>query len=313
MSPPTIVSLIASATEIICALGLRDRLVGISHECDYPDDVRSLPALSVPKVDPKADSSAIDQAVRDIVSGGLSVYDIHHDLLAQIQPGLIVTQDHCEVCAVSLKDVEEATCAITMTDTQICSLHPNTLDDVFEDIQKVADAAGVSDRGYALVAQLNERFDALRIRSAGLPSRPRIACVEWIDPPMVAGGWMPTLVEMAGGESVLVHAGEAFQTVTWDTIVDADPDVVAVLPCGFPIAQTVDELVRTPALVDQLQRIPTVQVGRVFIVDGNAYFNRPGPRLVESAEILAALIHPDHFPDLANTHRDAIRALSDIL
>ena len=130
---------------------------------------------------------------------------------------------------------------------------------------------------------------------------------------MVAGGWMPTLVEMAGGESVLVHAGEAFQTVTWDTIVDADPDVVAVLPCGFPIAQTVDELVRTPALVDQLQRIPAVQAGRAFIVDGNAYFNRPGPRLVESAEILAALIHPDHFPDLANTHRDAIRALSDIL
>jgi len=312
-APTRIVSLIASATEIVCALGLEDALVGISHECDYPSSITDRPPLSQPQLDPKASSGDIDRAVRSIVQGGLSVYTIDERTLAELKPTLIITQDHCNVCAVSLQDVERATCTLTGIDTRICTLHPNTLEDVYRDIHTVADYAHVPLRGHDLVSKMQARLKHLEERTNALKSRPSIACVEWLDPAMVAGGWMPALVHQAGGTPVLVHQGDAFQTVDWDTIAANDPDVLVLMPCGFPVQQTTDEVASQAELRATLREIPAVQRDRAYVVDGNAFFNRPGPRLVESAEILAALLHPNDCSDLRLKHRDAIAPLSRLL
>ncbi len=282
-----IVTLIASATEITCALGLRKSLVGRSHECDYPLDVLSLPVLSSPKVDPSLPSGDIDRGVRDLVGSGLSVYDVSVDSLEKLAPDLIVTQDQCEVCAVSLSDVENALCVMTKTSAKICALHPITLDDVRHDFQRVADAANVPERGHAL----RERFDTAlnNVADVARHNPPvTIALIEWLDPPMIAGGWMPEIATIAGAHPVIVTEPKKFATVTWDDIAHANPDVVVIMPCGYELDQTLAEL-RSPQLADQLHQIPATRKGRCFVADGNAYFNRPGPRLADSAEILRAL------------------------
>lgn len=281
-----IVSLIASATEIVCALGLRDQLVGISHECDYPPDVQGLPVLSEPKVDPRAEGRAIDRAVRDIARQGLSVYRVDTEALERLGPDVIVTQDQCEVCAVSLRDVEAAVCALTLRDTRICSLHPDSLADVERDFRSVGEATGATAAAETLLATFRARLDAVRDRTAGRP-RPRVACLEWLDPVMVAGGWIPELVRIAGGEPVIVTGPERFRTVTWDDVAAADPDVVVIMPCGYDEAHSRRDMAG-PTVRDALGALRS----RVHVVDGNAYFNRPGPRLADSAEILAGLLHP---------------------
>lgn len=291
----SIVSLIASATEIVCALGLRDRLVGISHECDFPENVRGLPVCSEPRIDPDQSGGRIDRAVRDLVREGTSIYHVRTEVIERLRPDLIVTQDQCRVCAVSLADIEQACSVLAHKPVRICSLMPHTLDDIYADFERVGDAAGVPERGRTLVAALRERLVALAAKLAGVVVRPRVACIEWLDPPMVAGGWMPTLVRIAGGEPVLVTSPERFRTVSWAEIEAADPDVVVILPCGFAVARTMEELGddRTGSAV---RRLRATQAGRTFVADGNAYFNRPGPRIADSAEVLAALLHPDRFP-----------------
>jgi iron complex transport system substrate-binding protein len=299
---PTIVSLIASATEIACALGLRPQLIGISHECDYPPDVKGLPVLSRPKVDPEQASDVIDREVRAIVREGLSVYRVKVEELERLKPDLILTQDHCEVCAVSLKDVEDALCRVTLTDTKVCSLHPGNLEDIRRDFRKVAAAAGVKERGDQLAGEFDGRLDALAARAkGGGRARPTVAVIEWVEPPMVAGGWMPELVRIAGGEPVIVTQPGHFATVSWEDIAEADPDVVVILPCGFPVERTLRDLAK-PELRRALAGLRAVREGRGFVADGNAYFNRPGPRIADSAEILGALIHPAGFTDLAVRH-----------
>lgn len=275
-APATIISLIASATEIVCALGLRDRLVGVSHECDFPDDVKGLPVLSAPKVDPALPGGEIDRQVRRIAADGLSVYRILEDELARLRPDLIVTQDQCEVCAVSLGDVERAVGALTLKATRICSLRPDRLADVFEDFRRVGAAAGVPERGEALAASVGDRLEALRAKTSQAADRPSVACIEWLDPLMIAGGWMPELARIAGGEPVPAD----------------DPDVIVIMPCGFTIDRTLAELEGSDAAAP-LRRLRATREGRCFVVDGNAYFNRPGPRIADSAEILAGLLHPD--------------------
>jgi iron complex transport system substrate-binding protein len=293
-----IVSLIASATEIVCALGLRDRLVGISHECDYPPDVTSLPALSRPRLDPRAPGSEIHRSVVDLIRAGLSVYDVDADKLAALRPDLIVTQDQCAVCAVSLRDVEDATRRTTLRDTRVCSLVPHTLGDVLESVVAVARAAGVPERGEHLKLELEARLRAVA-ELVGGRARPRVAAVEWLEPAMIAGGWIPELVRLAGGDPVLVtEAGGPFLTLRLDDIAAADPDVVVVFPCGYPLEKTLAEA-RSESLRAGPTALPAVRAGRAFAVDGNAYFNRPGPRLVESAEILAALLYPAEAADWA--------------
>jgi iron complex transport system substrate-binding protein len=290
-----VVSLIASATEIVCALGARDLLVGRSHECDFPPDVARLPSLTEPKFLVTGASYDIDARVKAILQEGLSVYRVDAQKLETLKPDIIVTQDHCEVCAVSLKDVEAALSAWGGRRVEIVSLKPNALADIWEDIAKVARALGRERQGERLVEQLKARMANIAERSGAARTRPRGAMIEWIDPLMAGGSWMPELVQMAGGENLFGVAGQPSPWLDWDQIVVADPDVILVHPCGFDMARTLQEMPR-------LERRPgwhelkAVRRDRVFVADGNQYFNRPGPRIVESLEILAEIFHPELFP-----------------
>jgi iron complex transport system substrate-binding protein len=296
-----VVSLIASATEIVAALGMERHLVGVSHECDYPAIVDSLPALSRPRVDPASPSALIDADVRAMVAEGLSVYSVDVDGLRRLRPDVILTQDHCEVCAVALADVEAALCELDLPDVKVCSLHPRDLADVRRDIRTVASALRVPGRGEAVVTRLDARLSDLASRTADL-SRPRVALVEWLAPPMVAGGWMPELARIAGCDPVIVTGADDFAEVSWETIADQDPDLVVVMPCGFGVARTLDEM-EEPGIAEGLRSIPAVRRGGCVVVDGNAYMNRPGPRLADSAELLACAVHETHMSDLTHMYQ----------
>lgn len=293
MGRPRVASLLASATEIVAALGARDLLVARSHECDYPADVALLPAVTAPKLDTSRPSSDIDRAVKELVEQALSVYRVDAAALRALAPDIIVTQTQCEVCAVSEDDVIAALADWTGVRPRIVSLLPNGLDDVFADIRRVAAALQHAERGEALVRDMQARMDAVAARAAGL-ARPRVACVEWIDPLMAAGNWMPELVALAGGLNVIGDAGRHSPWLTFDQLAAADPDVVVILPCGFDIERTRAEL---PALSarPQWQALRAVRARQVYLTDGNQYFNRPGPRLTDSVEILGEILHPQEF------------------
>ncbi|MEX0718767.1 MAG: cobalamin-binding protein [Planctomycetaceae bacterium] len=321
--PHRIVTLIASATEIVAALGFEDALVGRSHECDYPASVLKLPTCSEAKVDPGASSREIDRQVKAVLREALSVYRVDAELLRELEPTLIVTQTQCEVCAVSLKDVEQAVCefwraggvsppvrravdefgslvaGITGGLTPparptIVSLEPMRLADLWTDIRLVAQALDAPERSETLIAELKDRLDRLAAKTAAIAIQPTIACIEWIDPLMAAGNWVPELVEIAGGRNLFGEAGKHSPWMTWEQLVERDPEVIAIMPCGFDIDRTRGEMA---PLIDRLdwQNLRAVRTGRVFLTDGNQYFTRPGPRLVESAEILAELLHPEAF------------------
>jgi iron complex transport system substrate-binding protein len=286
-----IASLLPSATEIVCALGLADHLVGVSHECDHPAEIAGRPVLTAPKIDPRGPSGEIDAAVRGLVRDGLSVYRIDAAALRAARPDLIVTQDQCQVCAVSLAEIEQAARALLEAPARIVSLRPSRLDDILDDFARVAAAAEVPERGAALIAASRERLDRIRRAVAPARSRPRVACIEWIEPLMVAGNWVPEMVALGGGTYELVAGGAHSPAITWETLVDAQPDVVIVMPCGFDLAQTRRELsllTRRP----EWRALPAVRNGRAYAIDGNAYVNRPGPRIIDSAELLAGLIQP---------------------
>ena len=291
---PRIISLIASATEIVCALGFEDHIVGRSHECDYPPSVLRLPVCTEPKFDVEGSSCEIDQRVKGLLADALSVYRVDAERMRALEPDVIVTQSHCEVCAVSLRDVERAVCSWLHACPKIVSLAPNRLADVWTDVGLVADALGVSERGDELIRSLQSRMGAIVERARSLTARPTVACVEWIDPLMAAGNWMPELVEMAGGVNLFGEAGKHSPWMTWEQLVEREPDVIVVLPCGFDVERSRREM---PALTGRPEwpRLRAVRDGRVFLADGNQYFNRPGPRLVESLEILAEILHPEAF------------------
>jgi iron complex transport system substrate-binding protein len=291
---PRIVSLIASATEIVCALGLQDSLVGRSHECDYPEAVKDLPVCTEPKFHTDGASYAIDQRVKAVLQEGLSVYRVHADRLRLLRPDVIITQSHCEVCAVSLRDVEEAVYQTLAARPQIVSLQPNALADVWADMGRVAEALGVPERGTGLVRQMKERMTAISNRARRLPGRPTVACIEWIEPLMAAGNWMPELVEMAGGVNLFGRAGQHAPSMTWPQLREKDPDILVILPCGFDIARSREDLPRLTCQPGWAE-LRAIRNGRVYLVDGNQFFNRPGPRLVESLEILAEVVHPEAF------------------
>jgi iron complex transport system substrate-binding protein len=286
-----LVSLIASATEIVCALGARERLVGRSHECDHPADVLQLPALTEPKFKVEGSSAEIDARVRAIVRDGLSVYRVDGEALKARNPDIIVTQDHCEVCAVSLSDVEAATCTWTGRSVEIVSLKPDSMADVYADIARVAHALGVPEAGDRLTAEMQARLEAVRMQVAAR-GRPRVAFIEWVEPLMAGGNWMPELIDAAGGHNLFGEAGKHSDWMQWGELIAADPEVIVVGPCGYGLERCLQELPLLQAKPGWAG-LAAVRHGRVFFADGNAYFNRPGPRLADSAEILAEMIHPE--------------------
>lgn len=289
-----IVSLIPSATEILAILGLTNVIVGRSHECDYPPEIQNLPICTQPKFNPEGTSPEIHDRVTDLLQSALSVYQVKTDVLEQLQPTHILTQAQCEVCAVSLGEVEQAVATLTHSQPQIISLQPNFLSDVWADIQRVADALGIA--APPVLAGLQSCIDACVQKTQALPdtARPTVACIEWIDPLMAAGNWIPELVKMAGGQSLFGVEGEHSPWLKWEAIAASDPTAIIFMPCGFDLNRTRSEamlLLQRP----EWQSLQAVQTGRVYITDGNAYFNRPGPRLVDSLEILAEILHPESF------------------
>ncbi len=289
-----IVSLIASSTEIVCALGFGSDLVGRSHECDFPQWVQRLPACTSPKLPIEGTSYEVDQRVKAILAEGLSVYRVDAEALRSLAPDVIVTQSQCEVCAVSLRDVERAVCEWIDSRPRIVSLEPNALGDVWRDIMTVATALGAADRGEALVAKLRTRVAAIAERTHSFRERPTVAVVEWIDPLMAAGNWMPELIELAGGVSLFGTAGQHSPWMSLGELAARDPDWILVIPCGFDLGRTRSEMTSLASRPEWL-RLRAVRGGRVALGDGNQFFNRPGPRLVESLEILAEILHPDEF------------------
>lgn len=289
-----IVSLIASSTEIVHALGFGDQMVGRSHECDFPTQVKELPVCTGPKFKTDGTSYEIDQRVKEIVQESLSVYRVDAAKLDELKPTHIITQAQCEVCAVSLKDVEEAACQMISSNPQIISLQPDSLADIFEDVRRIAKGLGVVPVGEMMVEQLKGRMDVVAQKARALPNKPRVALVEWIEPMMAGGNWMPELIDMAGGINLFGEAGKHSPWMNWEDLVAAEPDIIIVSPCGFDIDRTMQEM---HLISDRKEYagLKAVKNGKVFVADGNQYFNRPGPRVLESLEMLAEILHPEEF------------------
>lgn len=289
MGRPRIVSLLPSATEIAVAVGLGDCLVGRSHECDYPAFVGELPVCTSTKLEKGLTSRQIDDRVQEIVRQGLSVYAVDTELLRALKPDLILTQSQCAVCAVTPADLADALDDWTGTAPQLLSLAPDALGDVWGDFGRVGDAADMRTEADAAVEALQARLHALSEQSAGCGERPTVAAIEWIEPLMAAGNWVPELVELAGGRPLFASAGQHSPWLDWADLFAADPDYIIAMPCGYQLPQTLadlDPLVKREGWAD----LSAVHAGRVFAADGHHYFNRPGPRLVESAEIIAGII-----------------------
>lgn len=300
--PQRVASLLPSATEMVAAVGALDRLVGRSHECDFPPSVVRAPVLTRPRVKLEGPSGDIDRRVREVLERALTVYEVDVDALRAARPEVIVTQDLCDVCAVSTDDVRRALASLGGPAPTLVTLHPKRLVDVFDDLVRVGVALGAEREARLARRDLEERVATIAERAAPL-SRPKVLTLEWIDPPMVGGTWMPELITLAGGEALVTQPGEHAPTLSAAQLaaLDPGPEVVLVKPCGFALAQSHRELGTMRKL---LAPMPwrAVQEGRVFLADGNAFFNRPGPRLVESLEILAACLHPEAFADFVELH-----------
>jgi iron complex transport system substrate-binding protein len=296
-----IVSLLPSATEIVCAVGARDELVGRSHECDYPPGIDATAVLTRARIGRLPTSGAIDAAVRDVLKEALAIYEIDVERLREARPDVIVTQDLCDVCAVSLDDVRAAVARLARHDVEIVNLRPTRLEDIWHDIERVAAATGRSEVGRRVVSDLRSRVANIEARASNSTTRPTVLTIEWIDPVMIGGLWMPELVSLAGGEPLVTKPGDHAPTMTRAQLDQIDPDVVIVKPCGFDLARTLEEL---STLREMLPwgTWHAVAEGRVYVADGNAFFNRPGPRIVESLEIMAACIDPVAFDDLWKKH-----------
>lgn len=291
--PRRIVSTLASATELVSALGLGERLVGRSHECDHPGWVRRLPVVSRPTFPITGSSREIDEHVRTRLHAGQPLYEVDEALMLRLAPDLVITQTHCEVCAVSPGDLAHGTAA-RLARERVVALGASTLPGILDDFQRVAEVLGRPGEGRALVDAIRGRLDRLGERTRQLP-HPTLVCLEWIDPVFAMGNWGPELVALAGGTSLLGNAGVHSTTTAWEAIRAADPEVLVVAPCGFTLERALAEM---PVLAARSGwgELRAVKDGRVFVADGNLYFNRSGPTLFETPEVLAEILHPDAFP-----------------
>jgi iron complex transport system substrate-binding protein len=289
-----IVSLLPAATEIVCALGLEEQLVGVSHECDYPTSVRDFPKVTRSLIATSASSGEIDRLVRERLTTQSALYSLDVAALGQLEPDLIVTQALCDVCAVAQDEVQAAACALPHA-PRVVNLEPQSLHEVLDAVRHVADATYTQARAELVVSALRARIDAVADRSARVATRPRVALIEWLDPPFSCGHWNPELVRLAGGVEGLGREGERSRTLTCDEVIAWQPEVLVFACCGLGTERTLGEL---PLLqsVANWQDIPAVRSGRVYVTDGSQYFSRPGPSLVDSLEILAHALHPDVHP-----------------
>jgi len=289
-----IVSLLPSCTEIVCALGCAERLVGRSHECDFPPEIQSLPVCTAARLDPAASSSAIDAQIKSLLERALSVYAIDTARLEELRPDVILTQAQCEICAVSLTDLQKALPQALARRAKIVSVSPLRLADIWRDIQTIADAIGASDEGRALLWRLKNRVVDIITQTCLLNKKPTVACLEWLDPLMSAGNWVPEMVDLAGGRDVSGAPGQHSAVLAWEKMTQADPDMIVLMPCGFGLERTRLE----SAVLEsrpEWRNLRAVKSKHVFITDGNHFFNRPGPRAVESIEILAEILQPKLF------------------
>lgn len=292
-----IVSLLPAATEWVCVFGGEEHLVGRSHECDYPESIQDIPVVTESTYESEGDSAAIDDAVQEQLQEGLSLYEVDLERLRTLEPDLILTQDQCEVCAVSLPELEAQLGDWTGGAPDVMSMQPQTLKEVLDEALRLARFMDALDAGMEVIANLETGLRVLREeigvdRTTNPQSLPSVACVEWLEPLMIAGHWMPDVVEMAGGRPVLGTAGEPSEPVEWDVLLDADPDVLALMPCGFAIDETRHDLQYLTGQ-PEWDDLSAVQNQRVALLDGNAYFNRPGPRLYRAIEVLASVLHPE--------------------
>jgi iron complex transport system substrate-binding protein len=292
-----IVSLLPSATEILCRLGLEENIVGISHECDFPASIKNRPTLTGPKLDPHQRGSQIHADLQSLIQKSLSIYDVNVELLKNLKPDLIVTQDQCRVCAIATEDLEKALCKTLSPQTQICTLSPHTLDDIHRDFNRIGKTTQTETAAKDLITEFWIQLNSINSKvGTSLPSHPRVLCLEWLEPLMVAGGWIPEIVKIAGGQPLIVSEPEKFRTLSWEEIETANPDMVVIFPCGYPIEKTLHEL-KTSSELKKLALLKAYQNEKVFVCDGNQYFNRPGPRITDSCRILASLFHPDKFKE----------------
>lgn len=289
-----IVSLLPSATEILCALGLQDQLVGVTHECDYPSAVLGRPKVTRTLIPHDAASAEIDRLVRERLTTQRALYTLDWETLERLRPDLIVTQALCDVCAVAEEEVREAACRLPGR-PWVLNLEPMSLEDVLGTIRLVGEEVGQAENAERVVEELRARIERVRRRTSSIRLRPRVTLLEWMDPPFTCGHWNPELVELAGGIEGIGQAGKPSRTMYWQELLDWQPEVLFIACCGFSIVRTLQDL---PILERRpgWETLPCVQNRRIYIADGSAYFSRPGPRLVDGLEMLAHTLHPDVHP-----------------
>jgi len=295
-----LVTLLPSATEIVARLGLEKNLVGVSHECDFPETVTSLPKLTSSRINTDLSSGNIHESVMEVMKSAVSVYDLDIELLKSLQPDFIITQDLCDVCAVSFEQVEKACQEVLDKNTRIISLKPKMLGDIWDDVQNVANQLSVSEKGNEFKAETEERIKVVQNRCENRTAR-KVLTIEWLDPIYIGGMWLPEMIDIVGGQVCIAKSGQLAPIVKKEDLEKIEPDVVVVKPCGYKLNQTLKELELLKEQLPDWENPP-----RIYLVDGNSYFNRPGPRILDSLEILAYCTHPELFADFGELYKTSI-------
>lgn len=295
MAARRIVSLLPAGTELVSALGLGHELVGRSHECDYPEKVVArLPIITRPKVHLNGTSGQTDQSIQYIMAQGLSLFEVDVNALKAAQPDVIITQDDCEACAITPQTLKTVVADNLPTRPQVVSFQATTLPGVLNEFLRIGDFLGAGSKAQDMVNRTRRRMDEVQVKSRDAVRKPKVLALEWLTPLQSAGNWLPTLIEMAGGNPVLAEAGAHARNITWRQIIEADPDVLVIVPCGYSIERTAQELT-TLAATPEFRTLRAWKARKVFVADGNHLFNRPGPRLLESLEVMAEMVHPALF------------------
>jgi len=302
-----VVSLLPSATEIISRLGLEKNLIGVSHECDFPESVALLPKLTSSTINTERSSSNIHKSVMEVMKRAVSVYDLDLELLTSLKPDFIITQDLCDVCAVSFEQVEQACQEVLDKNTRIISLKPKMLGDIWDDVQNVAGQLSVNEKGREFHEEMESRIKALQTRRRDGTS-PKVLTIEWIDPIYIGGMWLPEMIAIVGGQVCIAESGQPAPVVNREDLEKIEPDVVVIKPCGYKLEQTLKELELLKKQLPDWEKPP-----RIYLVDGNSYFNRPGPRILDSLEILAYCTYPDLYLDFGECYKKGLIELGSDL